>query len=371
MCGWCERAEEVTDQHGRTRWVMIYFEHFFLNKDWRYISLAAISVAIAVISAHQLESRFFIAFMPSADAAKAMAILVMGGITLAAHFYAHNFKTKLVKARTDYLNLILLVVAYGIVGYTVLSMGNFVMLETKGFKDANKVRSAVDQVQESSAVKSAKRHRDEQIKVCDTEITRLQEELNFLAGTLYLRRKEEFGKQIQIQQRMKDEAEKEYNKILNFEIRMAEAQVAKDVDAAKSGIGTGFLNKTPSLIVVITLLILFCVGLTFEPMLKNVVPSEISEPMAQVESQEEILSHSRKLVRTTAEVPVSQVLKKVEPTNYVEACQMKKNGVLLMSVREIADKFNVKKWQVEAVLRPKLSLPPPSAKSVSNGDETV
>lgn len=97
----------------------------------------------------------------------------------------------------------------------------------------------------------------------------------------------------------------------------------------------------------------------------------VTEPMAQVESQEEILSQSRKLVRTTAEVPVSQVLKKVEPTNYVEACQMKKNGILLMSVREIADKFNVKKWQVEAVLRPKLALPPPSAKSTSNGDKTV
>lgn len=320
----CGRDEEVTDQNGRTRWVMKYFEHFFLNKDWRYISLAAISVAIAVISAHQLESRFFIAFMPSADAAKAMAILVMGGITLAAHFYAHNFKAKQVKAGTDYLNLILLVVAYGVVGFTVLSMGNFVMIEAKGFKDASKVRSAVDQAQESNTVKSAKKHRDEQIKVCNTEIARLQEELNFLAGTLYLRRKEEFGKQIQIQQRMKAEAERQYNEILNAEIRMAEAQVVRDVDAAKSGIGTGFLNKTPSLIVVVTLLILFCVGLTFEPMPKNVVPTEIFEPMAQVESRKEI--HSREIIMAKGEVPVSQVFKKVEPTNLDEACLLYAQG---------------------------------------------
>ena len=71
------------------------------------------------------------------------------------------------------------------------------------------------------------------------------------------------------------------------------------------------------------------------------------------------------------EIPVEQVMKNIEPINYEEACQMKKRGELKMSVREIADKYNVKKWQVEAVLKEKYLLPSPSKRDIPNNHETV
>lgn len=54
-----------------------------------------------------------------------------------------------------------------------------------------------------------------------------------------------------------------------------------------------------------------------------------------------------------------------EPETWVEACQMKAKGSLKISIREIADKFGVKKWQVEAQLREIQDLVSPSKGSVS------
>lgn len=98
----------------------------------------------------------------------------------------------------------------------------------------------------------------------------------------------------------------------------------------------------------------------------------IEPPKAKLEqheyTEEESLTHRRTVRGSKIEIEAPVAF---EPKTYEQACQMKKLGKLQMSVREIADKFNVKKWQVEAALKTDYALPSPSDRDVPETDRTV
>lgn len=298
------------------------FAKYFVERDWRLILIDITSVIIAVISAQQLESKFFISFMSNEFLAQVIAVAIMLGITIGAHAVADNFKCKATKKSSDYALIAVCALGYILILLSLLGMSNYVMSRTHTEKNTNLVNAKVTQAENSITVVEAKKSRDRVYLQTETEIKRLQNELESLEGTLYLSRKREFGAQIEAQQRMQQRADQTYQNVLEKETARLEIQGRKIAETAQEGGIGAILAKSPASLTLLALIVLFCVRLSFD-VPKEVSEISVKEPMAQVESKEEIISHSRKLVHTKAEVPANQVVKKTEyqePTNLDEAC---------------------------------------------------
>lgn len=280
-------------------------EFIFRDRDWRLFSITAISFGIAVISAHQLESRFFMVFMPNETLAKILAIFVMGGITLAAHFLSDNFRQKQHKIWTDYANLIALLVVYAAILYGVLGMSNFVMGTTRTEKDSNKVLSVSAQAESRPAVLEAKKVRDAQLSKSDEQISRLKTQLAVLSGTLYLSKQEALNGQIAHQQNLQKQANDQYQKVLQAEVTKLEQHSVKVVNAGEQSKGGGFVAETPALVIVLALVALFCARLTFDSNNYQIQP-QAQQPMATVNERvvEESLTHRRIERQTEAQIPL-------------------------------------------------------------------
>lgn len=323
MCGCVDDGiVENKDQNGRTRWVMS-LKNYFVKRDWRLILIDITSVVIAVISAQQLESKFFIGFMSSEFLAQVVAIAIMLGITVGAHAVADNFKRKAHKTAADYILIVVCAVGYILILLSLLGMSNYVMSRTHTEKNTALVNTKVTQAENSLTVVEAKKSRDRVYQQAEIEIKRLQNELESLEGTLYLSRKREFGSQIEAQQRMQQRADQTYQSVLEKETARLETQGKKITETAQEdGIGA-VIAKSPASLMLLALIVLFCVRLSFD-VPEDRAEIQAKEPMAQIESRKEI--HSREIIMAKGEVPVSQVFKKVEPTNLDEACLLYAQG---------------------------------------------
>lgn len=296
-------------------------------RDWRLIVIEIISLALAVLSALLLESKFFKIFIKDEFGATALAILIVAGVTFSAHVFADFLKRK----KIGKFHITLLSVGYIGVLVSLLAMSNYTMKVSKTEKHTSSLKTELQKLDDLPKIKEAKAFRDKTIESSEIEKRRIKNEIANLiereisTGDSYVTKKQVYEKQLQGYDEKIVFANAEYSRIREIEEKRLEqfSSERKNIDKLEQESSLGkLLAENPAILAVLALVILFLASLSFDPCFDSdsVAYRPALEPMAQVESQEEILSHSRKLVRTTAEVPVSQVLKKTEPSNLDEAC---------------------------------------------------
>lgn len=245
-------------------------KNYFLAKDWRIIIIELTSLALAILSASLLESKFFQIFIADKSYATAFAVIVVFSVTFVAYVIADNLQARTKRGFGYFAMIVFLLLCYGAIIASLLGMSNYTMSVVKASKDVDAVELKLAGVDNLPVVISAKESFARIASDCQKETSRLQEEINSLTareertGLTYVTKKQGYEKMKEQQKVRLDKAREDYFTIRNREQGRLADQSKSIATAGNSNKGLGeFLSKNPAILPVLALVILFVGRLSF------------------------------------------------------------------------------------------------------------
>lgn len=301
------------------------FVNYFSTRDWRLLVIEISSMALAVLSALLLESKFFQLFVHSDFWASAFAVLLVFTVTFSAHALADNLQRRPQESRKlGYKVLIgFLLVCYTGVLAALLGMSNYTMAVNKTTKDSNKLNVALADINSQPKVVQAKEDLNKVIARSEERIADLKVSVDKLerkenqTDLVYASQKNKFDVLINAEY---DRQAKERDRFANIyreeESRLAEQFEQMQRAGKEEGTIGAFLARNPSALPMLALVILFVARLSFQPAMTRI--TERTEHLR--------LSASHTVEETERHIPTSEIEQPKTPEEAVLWYAQKKIG---------------------------------------------